>query len=154
MGACVFYPQPNPATVTSAQTFNFLFTTNDPQQGIAAPMTFPISNMPLAGQRIVQMLLAICLLALIAMLATRTLYPRSFFWTRAAIIIPTLLLTFATLTFVGCGGGGNPNALVRNASSTSSSQTRGITQPGTYQITIVATTGAITHSTTVTITIH
>ena len=153
VGACVFYPQPNPTTVTSAQTFNFLFTTNDPQQG-AAPIISPISIAPMTGQRLVQLLLAICLLALVVKLATRKLYPRSFIWTRAVVIIPTLLITFAALTFVGCGGGGNANALVRNASSTSSSQTRGITQPGTYQITIVATTGAITHSTVVTITIH
>ena len=153
VGACVFYPQPNPATVTTAQTFNFLFTTNDPQQG-AAPIISPISISPLTGQRLVQLLLAVCLLALSAVLTTRKLYKRNFFWARAAVVVPTLLLTFASLTFVGCGGGGNPNALVRNASSTSSSQTRGITQPGTYQITIVATTGAITHSTVVTITIH
>jgi 6-phosphogluconolactonase (cycloisomerase 2 family) len=150
VGACVFYPQPNPATVTSAQTFNFLFTTNDPQQGTAAP----ISIAPPSGQRIVQMLLAMCILALFAMLATRKLCPRNFFWTGAVVAVRTLLLTFAALALVGCGGGGNPNALVRNASSSSSSQTRGITQPGTYQITIVASTGAITHSTIVTITIH
>jgi 6-phosphogluconolactonase (cycloisomerase 2 family) len=155
VGACVFYPQPNPATVTSAQTFNFLFTTNDPQQGTAAPIISPISSAPTSGQRLVQMLLAVCLLAaLIAMLIARKLHPRNFSWTGAAVVVPALLLTFAALTFVGCGGGGNRNALVRNASSTSSSQTRGITQPGTYQITIVATTGAITHSTTVIITIR
>jgi 6-phosphogluconolactonase (cycloisomerase 2 family) len=154
VGACVFYPQPNPATVTSAQTFNFLFTTNDPQQGTAAPMISPISIAPATGQRLIEMLLAVCLLALIAMLTARRFHPRNSFWTRAAVVVPMLLLTFAALTFVGCGGGGNPNALVRNASSTSSSQTRGITQPGTYQITIIATTGAITHSTTVTIAIH
>lgn len=154
VGACVFYPQPNPATVTSAQTFNFLFTTNDPQQGTAAPIISPISIAPPTGQRLIQVLLAVCLLALIAMLAARKFHPRNSFWTRAAVVVPTLLLTFAALTFVGCNGGGNPNALVRNASSTSSSQTRGITQPGTYQITIIATTGAITHSTTVTITIR
>jgi hypothetical protein len=154
VGACVFYPQPNPATVTSAQTFNFLFTTNDPQQGTTAPIISPFSISPPTGQRIAQMFLAMCMLALVAMLATRKLYPRDFFRARAVVAVPTLLLTFAALTLVGCGGGGNPNALVRNASSTSSSQTRGITQPGTYQITIVASTGAITHSTIVTITIH
>ncbi len=153
VGACVFYPQPNPATVTTAQTFNFLFTTNDPQQGVL-PIISPISIAPMTGPRLVQMLLAVCLVALIAMLTIRKLYPRDFFWTRAVVVIPTLVLAFAALTFVGCGGGGNPNAPVRNASSTSSSQTRGITQPGTYQITIVASTGAITHSTIVTITIH
>lgn len=154
VGACVFYPQPNPATVTSAQTFNFLFTTNDPQQGTAAPTISPIFNGPMIAQRLVQPLLAICLLAVIAMFTTRKLFPRNFFWTTTAVVVQALVLTFTALTFVGCGGGGNANALVRNASSTSSSQTRGITQPGTYQITIVATTGAITHSTIVTITIR
>jgi hypothetical protein len=153
VGACVFYPQPNPATVTSVQTFNFLFTTNDPQRGTAAPIISPISIAPMNGQRL-QLLLAVCLLALVLALYAGKVHPRTLLWSRAAILAPTSLLLCAALTFVGCGGGGNPNALVRSASSTSSSQTRGITQPGTYAITIIATTGSITHSTTVTITIQ
>jgi hypothetical protein len=149
VGMCVFYPQPNPATITSTQSFNFLVTTNDPQQGTVAPIISPIPIAPTSGQRLVQLLLAVCVLALVFALDARRLRPRMFLWPRVAVLLPTLLLLFGALTFVGCGGGGN--ALVRNASSTSSSQTRGITQPGTYPITITVTTGTATHSTTVTI---
>jgi hypothetical protein len=151
VGMCVFYPQPNPATITSTESLNFLVTTNDQQQGTAAPIISPISIAPMSGQRLVQLLLAVCFLGFLVAHYGNKPHPRGFLLPRTAALLPTFLLLFAALTFVGCGGGGNGNSLVRNASSTSSSQTRGITQPGTYPITITVTNGAISHSTTVTI---
>jgi hypothetical protein len=148
-GTCVFYPQPNPATVTSAQTFNFLFTTNAPQPGLVAPQ----GNRPESPFRpltirtlLAQMVIAFALLLLLWWQKFRA---RGFSLPRYAVLASMLII--AALTFVGCGGGGSNST---NGGNVSTPAPRGITVPGTYQIVISASSGTATHSTTVTVQIN
>jgi trimeric autotransporter adhesin len=150
-GTCVFYPQPNPATVTSAQTFNFLFTTNAPQPGLVAPLgTRPKSPFgPLTIRTLLaQMAIALTLLLLFWWQKFRA---RGFFLPRYAVLIPMLVIAAVSLTFVGCGGGGSSAPSGGNVSTPAP---RGITVPGTYQIVISASSGTATRSTTVTVQIN
>jgi hypothetical protein len=153
-GTCVFYPQPNPATVTSTQTFNFLFTTNAPQSGLVAPLgTAPARPIaPLTVRSLLaQIMMALGLLALLLVLLLQKCGARGIFLPRYAALIPMLLIAAVSLTFVGCGGGGSSST---NGGTTSTAAPRGITVPGTYQIVISASSGTATHSTTVTVQIN
>jgi sugar lactone lactonase YvrE len=153
-GTCVFYPQPNPATVASTQTFNFLFTTNAPQPGLVAPLgSAPESPIaPLTVRTwLAQMVIALGWLALLRLLLLQKFGARGIFLPRYAALISVLVIAAISLTFVGCGGGGSSST---NGGTTSTAAPRGITVPGTYQIVISASSGTATHSTTVTVQIN
>ncbi len=147
VGACVFYPQPNPTTVGAPQTFNFLFTTNPPTAGLVAP---DLRQWPLLLLFIFSISLVIlAFLSLNQFRARRLLSPRF------ALFAATLLLIVLAASFSGCGGGTrSASPLVTPASNLSSSTTRGITLPGTYPIIITATSDTTSHSTTVTFVVH
>jgi hypothetical protein len=153
-GTCVFYPQPNPATVASTQTFNFLFTTNAPQPGLVAPLgSAPESPIaPLTVRTwLAQMVIALGWLALLRLLLLQKFGARGIFLPRYAALISVLVIAAISLTFVGCGGGASSST---NGGTTSTAAPRGITAPGTYQIVISVSSGTATHSTTVTVQIN
>jgi len=104
VGACVFYPQPNPANVTSAQTFNFLFTTNDPATRNSCAYNFShLHRTTDWGGAPFKCCWQCASWRSSPCLPLANFIRKNFFWTRAAVVVPALVLTFAALTFVGCG---------------------------------------------------
>ncbi len=165
-GLCVFYPQPNPTTVTDPTSFTFRVTTTPnatPSAAPRPPTTFRPPSLPgplqfPAALQLLALLLAILcasasLAGLVPPVAALVRAPRqaalaltSRFATRIPVRRLTAfaaisLLLAATITFAGCG----------NNSANNTPISLNTTPPGTYQIVITATAGTVSHSVTATI---
>jgi 6-phosphogluconolactonase (cycloisomerase 2 family) len=137
-GLCVFYPQPNPTTVTTPQSFTFRITTT-PKTGAIGPGTRPPINirppvLPQPLQFLALVFAILCALGRAAAFSLGKLRARRI----AAFAAIALLLATAGTFFAGCGGGSSNDAPI----------SLNTTPPGTYQIVITATAGTTVHSVT------
>ncbi len=133
---------PSDATANGVGIGTMTISTTAPGASIAQPKVEPSGPPPfhLPASRLAS--LAFLLFSFLVLL-TRTRQRR--------FAMPlALLLVMAGLAPVGCGGGGNSAVAPSSPSSPSSPQTPG-TPAGNYTVTVTATAGSTTHTTTLTL---